>query len=348
MFSKFFKKNFSQPYVIAEIGVNHSCSIELAKKQIFLAKKSGASAVKFQTYKAEKIASKYSLAYWDLKEEKIDSQFHLFKKFDHFNEKEYLQLYNYCRKLKIDFSSTPFDLDSVKFLKKMVKFFKIASSDITNLQLIEAVAKTNLPLVISTGASELDEIKKAVKLIKKFNNNKIVIMHCVLSYPTSNKNANLSAIIDLKQNFKSELIGYSDHTKAETNFNILTTAYILGAKVIEKHFTHNKKLKGNDHYHAFDYKDLMKFRKKIEEINEVLGIGKKIVLNCEKKSRLFARRSLIASKNLEKGHVLSKNDIQIKRPGTGIQPEYLDRVIGKKIKFKKKEDQVLFKKDIIW
>ena len=314
IFSNFFKKN-TQPYIIAEIGVNHNCDIKLAKKQIFLAKKGGANAVKFQTYKAEKIASKYSKYYWDLNEEKTKSQFDLFKKYDHFNEKDYFTLANYCKKIKIDFSSTPFDVECVDYLKKIVKFFKISSSDINNFQLLEKVAKTNLPMVISTGASNIEEIKEAVKIIKKYNKKKITILHCTLSYPTKDNDANIGAISDLKHNFPKNYIGYSDHTKATEDFNVLKLAYLCGAKIIEKHFTHNKKLKGNDHYHSFDKKDLQDFRKQIKEIISIYGIGKKIVLKCEIKSRLNARRSLIINKNLKKGTKISKNDILIKRPG---------------------------------
>lgn len=344
IFSKF-EKRFVQPYIIAEIGVNHNCNIKLAKKQILLAKKGGANAVKFQTYKAEKIASKFSKYYWDLKEEKTKSQFSLFKKYDHFSEKDYNELALYCKKIKIDFSSTPFDIECVNYLKKIVKFFKIASSDITNFQLLEKVAKTKLPMVISTGASTIREIKEAVKFIRKFNKKKITILHCTLSYPTQNKNANIGAINDLRLTFPDNYIGYSDHTKSSKNYEVLSLAYLFGAIIIEKHFTHNKRLKGNDHYHSFDNKDLKNFRKKIDEYISIYGKGKKVVLDSEKKSRLNARRSLIINKNLKKGSRVKKNDISIKRPGIGIQPKFFNKVVGKKLKKDKTEDQVIFWND---
>ena len=345
MFSKYYKSEI-QPYIIAEIGVNHGCDIDLAKKQIFLAKKGGANAVKFQTYKAEKITSKFSNAYWDKKEEKTKSQYELFKKYDLFNEREYIELSKYAKKIGIDFSSTPFDLECIDFLKKIVKFFKISSSDITNHQLIEKVAKTKLPIVISTGASKIEEIKEAIRIIKKNNSNKIVIMHCTLSYPTRDRDANLGAILDMRKNFKRDFIGFSDHTKADKSFRVLTTAYSLGSRVIEKHFTHNKKLKGNDHYHSIDTNDLKLMRYEFKKIIEIFGKKKKFVLKTEIKSRLFARRSLVINKDTIKVTKIFTSDISIKRPGTGIEPKFLKKINGMKLKKNKKADQVLFWKDL--
>ncbi|MBD1172207.1 N-acetylneuraminate synthase family protein, partial [Pelagibacterales bacterium SAG-MED05] len=257
-------------YIIAEIGVNHECSVKVAKKLISLAKKGGADAAKFQTYKAEKIVKKNSKAYWDLKKEKTQSQFELFSKLDKFQPKDYKNLALYCKKLKIDFLSTPFDLESVSFLNPLVPLFKISSSDITNIPLIKKIANCRKPIILSTGASNIEEIKSAIKILKK-GTKKIIIMHCILNYPTKDWNANLSMITDLKKNFPQYIIGYSDHTLPDTNMLNLTTAYLLGAKVIEKHFTHNKKLKGNDHYHSMDVEDLKNLSKNITHINKILG-----------------------------------------------------------------------------
>lgn len=345
MFSKYYNK-IIQPYLVAEIGVNHSGNLNLAKKQIYLAKKGGANAVKFQTYKADKITSKYNQAYWDQREEKTSSQIELFKKYDKFNEKDYILLSKYCKKINIDFSSTPFDLDSVDYLKKIVKFFKISSSDITNFELIKKVAKTNLPICLSTGASNIDEIREARNLIRKYNNKELVIMHCILSYPTRKEDANLLMIEDLKKNFNKELIGYSDHTKPSKNMEIVKTAFILGSRVIEKHFTHNKNLKGNDHYHAMDKFDLLKLRKCFGETIKILGESKKFCIKIEKKSKKYARRSLIAKSNILKGQSLKKSLIILKRPGTGISPKNLYKVLGKKTKKFIKEDQVIKWSDI--
>ena len=244
----FFKK-LKKPYVIAEIGVNHECSLIRAKKMIRLAKNGGADAVKFQTYKAETLASRYSPAYWDLKKEKTNSQFRLFKKYDKFGFNDYKILFKFCKKIKIDFLSTPFDLNAVKYLKKLISFYKIASADINNFPLLQSVGKTKKPVLISTGASTIKEIKEAVKILKKNGSKSIAIMHCILNYPTENNNANLGMIKNLKETFKNKVIGYSDHTVPDKHMSSLLFAYTLGAQIFEKHFTDNKSLKGNDHYH---------------------------------------------------------------------------------------------------
>ena len=172
------------PYIIAEIGVNHECSIEKAKKMISLASSAGANAAKFQTYKAETIASKNSPYYWDLKSEKSINQFELFKKYDKFEKKHYLELSNFCKKKKIEFMSTPFDEDSVEFLNPLLNIYKIASADITNLPLIELIASKKKPVILSTGASTISEIKTSVNILKKNGCNNISLMHCILNYPT--------------------------------------------------------------------------------------------------------------------------------------------------------------------
>ena len=236
------KKHF---YMIAEIGVNHECSIQKAKKLIFQAKLGGAHAAKFQTYKADKIAAKFSKAYWDTKKEKIKSQHQLFSKFDKFTTSDYKILANYCKKKKIDFLSTPFDLDSVDSLNPLVPAFKISSSDISNVPLLRKISSKGKPVLLSTGGANVAEIRSAIKNLNFKKKVKIVLMHCILNYPTKNSNANLLMIKHLSDNFKDYPIGYSDHTLPNASMTNISTAYLLGARVIEKHFTYNKKLKGN-------------------------------------------------------------------------------------------------------
>ena len=185
-------------YFIAEIGVNHEANLKLAKKIILEAKKGGADAIKLQSYKAEKIASKYAKAYWDKKEEKENNQLKLYKRFDKFELNDYEKIIKYCKKIKIDFIITPFDTDTINFFKDKVKYFKISSSDITNFPLIEKICKTKKPIILSTGASSSSEIKMALKLIQKYNN-KITLLHCILNYPTKRYDANLNMIDDLKK-----------------------------------------------------------------------------------------------------------------------------------------------------
>ena len=232
----------SKPYLIAEIGVNHEGSIDTAKYLIDLAKEGGADAVKFQTYKAENLASKNSPAYWDLAKERTTSQYELFKKYDVFNKSEYIELHDYAKKVSIDFLSTPFDIQSVDFLNDMVPFFKIASADITNLPFLRKIASKQKPIILSTGAANKEEIAYAVNVLKENGVNSIAILHCILNYPTTNDNASLNMISDLKNYFPDLIIGYSDHTLPCKSMLTLTTSFLLGAVIIEKHFTHNKML----------------------------------------------------------------------------------------------------------
>ena len=320
-------------YLIAEIGVNHECSLKSAKKLILQAKKAGASAAKFQTYKASNLAKINSKAYWNLKKEKTKTQYKLFSKYDKFDSYEYKILAKFCKKIGIDFLSTPFDLGAVDMLRPIVPLFKVSSSDITNVPLLEKIAETKKPVLISTGASSINEIKNAIKIIQK-GTDKIVIMHCILSYPTVDENANLKMILDLKKKFPKFIIGYSDHTVPDKNMLNTSVAYMLGAKVIEKHFTHNKKLRGNDHYHSMDSKDLELLVNNLKRINTIYGKSEtKKVLNCELKSRKFARRCIVARKNLKKNQKIRENDLITLRPNTiGVPASQWKKIIGKKLK----------------
>ena len=341
--------NYTQskkPYIIAEIGVNHEGSLSLAKELIDQAKEGGANAAKFQTYKAESLAIKNSPSDWDLSKEKIKNKKDLFKKYDKLNLDDYYDLYKYCNKKNIDFLSTPFDLDSVKYFSNFMNFFKIASADITSLPLLREIAITNKPVLLSTGASSLEEIKFAVEAIKSIGNKKIVLLHCILNYPTKNADANLSRILFLKSKFPECGIGYSDHTLPDLNMSILTTSYLLGAKVIEKHFTHNKNLPGNDHYHAMDMHDLKIFNQQIDNIIEIVGHQESEFVKNEKVSRVNARRSIVANTNLKKGSVLNDSNLTFKRPGFGISPIEWDNIIGKKLNKDIVKDHVLKWDDI--
>ncbi len=338
------KKNIfglKSPYFIAEIGVNHGCSMSLAKKQILLAKKNGAHAVKFQSYKAETIASVHSPSYWDKKFNKTSNQYDLFKKYDKFNFKEYFILSNFCKKNGIDFACTPFDLEAVRFLKPLMKFFKIASADITNVPLLQEVAKTKKPVILSTGASNISEIRNALKILKKNGSKEIIILHCILNYPTSDNNANLNMIKDLKFNFKKHIIGYSDHTLPDKEMLNLTLSFLMGAKVIEKHFTHDKKIKGNDHFHSLDGKDLNNFFNKILKVNKISGLSKKIAIPSEKISRINARRSIVLNIDVKKKEVITNKNITTKRPGTGITADNWNKVLGKRFRRNLKSDHIL-------
>ena len=337
------------PFLIAEIGVNFYdiaekeaiSDIDAAKLMISEAKSCGVDAVKFQSYKAETIASKNSPAYWDLSEEPTTSQFELFKKFDKFGADEYRQLADYCKEIGIMFMSTPFDFDSVDYLDEFMDIYKISSSDLTNIPFIKYIASKNKPILLSTGASTLNEIKQAVRAIEEVSTVDIAIMHCVLSYPTDYNDANLLMIKDLVENFKEYEIGYSDHTKPDKDMVVLTTAYNYGAKILEKHFTLDKSLQGNDHYHAMDPSDVRKFRENVSFLSKINGMKNKQPLICESSARKEARRSIVAVSDIKKGSVITEDDLTFKRPGTGIYPSKVDEVIGKVAKEDISEDTLL-------
>ncbi len=332
--------NDYSPYIIAEIGVNHEGSLELAKKLILQARNAGAHAVKFQSYKAEKIASKNSPAYWDITKESTESQYKLFKKYDSFGEKEYIELYEFCKSIGVDFSSTPFDLDAVDFLDPIVPFFKIASADITNIPLLRKVAKTNKPIILSTGASTLPEIMHAVNELEASGAKEIALLHCVLNYPTPMENANLNGIKALEKAFPHIPIGYSDHVVPDQTMSALEVAVLFGACIIEKHFTHDKALPGNDHYHAMDESDLKSFLEKLNKYQLMIGSGRKN-LELERKAIIHARRSIVASKKLPVGTIIDESMIIAKRPGHGISPLHWDEVVGKRVVSEILDDELI-------
>ena len=324
--------NFADPtqiYVIAEVGVNHEGDVERAKELIDGAKEGGAHAVKFQTYKAETLAAIDSPAYWDVSEESTQNQFELFKKFDSFSDEDYKTLSDYCKKVGIDFASTPFSLYAVDLLDPLVSYFKIASADITNYPLIREIATKNKQILLSTGASNIEEIRAAIHEIRKISDQPICVMHCILNYPTAYADANLRMISHLRQEFPDVILGYSDHTKPDNEMTVLSTAVILGAQIIEKHFTLDKGLPGNDHYHSMDVKDLQKFFNKVESFQPILGKPLKNFLESEIPARANARRSLHYLRDLECGETITAEDLIALRPASGIQPNRIDEVIGK-------------------
>ena len=293
-----------KPTIIAEAGVNHGCNLNLALKYIKIAKKSHADAIKFQSYKAEKLVAKISPAYWDTQEEKITSQYDLFKKFDKFNLKDYKKLFLKCKREKILFMSTLFDVDAVDKFDSLLKVYKVSSSDINNVPLLRKIGKKKKHTIISTGASSVSEIKFAIRTLK-LPKNKLCIMHCVLNYPAKDQYLNLNYIKTLKKKFPGYIIGYSDHAKSDSDLAVVEKAFNLGAKIVEKHFTHNKYLKGNDHYHAMSQEDLTRLNVKMLRKKIIEGKYQKD-LSKEKKSILFARRSIFAKKDILKGEFFSE------------------------------------------
>lgn len=327
------------PYIIAEAGVNHEGNIHLAKRLIDETKDGGANAIKFQTYKAEKIASKESPVYWDTSKETTKSQFELFKKYDKFWKKEFKELKKHCDKTGIEFMSTPFDTDSALFLNDLMDVFKISSSDITNKPFIEYICKFGKPIILSTGASYVHEIEDAVGWIQK-QGNKLALLHCILNYPTDDKDANLGMILSLKRKFPDKIIGYSDHTLPK-DMKTLETAALLGAVILEKHITYDKSLPGNDHYHAMDKVDLKTLKRNLRKTLKLFGNFKKHPLRTEKAARQNARRSLVAKKHIPKGQKIKYSDLTYKRPASGISPKDIKEIVGKTAQSAIKEDEIL-------
>ena len=335
--------------LIAEIGVNyydiakkHGVSpIDAAKLMVKEAKQAGVHAVKFQTYKADTLASKNSPSYWDTNEESTTSQFELFKKFDSFSYNEYKELADYCKELDIEFLSTAFDFESADYLYELMNVYKISSSDLSNLPFVEYQAKKGKPILLSIGASNKDEIDRAVQVIKSHNNRPLVLLHCVLEYPTPYKHANLNKIVTLKEKYPDLIIGYSDHTKPDIGADVIKTAFNLGALVVEKHFTLDKNLPGNDHYHAMDAKDARKIIDGINFVNTIRGSYELKYLESELISRKNARRSLVSKVKIQAGQVITKEMLTFKRPGTGVSPSEIDEVIGKTVNQNIDEDTTI-------
>lgn len=316
-----------KPYIIAEAGVNHGGDIDTAKRLIREAKEGGADAIKFQTYKADRLASKNSPAYWDLTKESTKSQYELFKKYDSFGREDFEELKKYCDMYRIEFLSTPFDIESAIFLNNFMDVFKISSSDITNKPFIEFICSFDKPIILSTGASTLNEIQDAKMWVDHYGN-QLALLHCVLNYPTNDDHAHLGRIIGLKKAFPETIIGYSDHT-VPNQMKILEIASLLGARIIEKHFTYDKTLPGNDHYHAMDKEDLKMFHHNFDKITQFIGTFEVTYDTSEEVARKNARRSLVAKHDIPLGKVISGDDVTWKRPASGISPKFIDQIIGK-------------------
>lgn len=317
-------------YVIAEAGVNHNGSLVRAKELIRKAAESGADAIKFQTYKADKLVTKTAPRFWDWKGEKKKggTQHDSYSLLDKFPLKHYPELIKTCKKYDIEFLSTPFDEESAAALVKFgMKAIKVSSSDVTNLPFLKNLAKYKIPMLVSVGASTVGEIEEAVQAIESVGNRKIVIMQCTLVYPTPFEHANLRVISTLATMFPEYPIGLSDHTLGT---HIPPAAVALGARMVEKHYTVDKTLKMSaDHWLSVDPRELKEMVQAIRHVEAALGTSKKYVIPAEKHTYLYDKRSLVAACDIPKGTVITKEMLTHKRPGTGIRPKYVDVIIGR-------------------
>lgn len=322
------------PYLVAEIGVAHGGSLDRAIAMVRLAATGGADAVKFQAYKADKLAHPDSPTYFQQNGKPAKTQREFFARYDKFGPREYEILAAEAKSVGVDFLCTPFDIQAVEWLNPLVPAWKIASADITNVPLLRAVINTQKPIILSTGAATLREIQRATAIVWSYGAMRdLALLHCVLSYPTPREQANLLAISELQRHFDWVTVGYSDHTLATPDMETCVFAYCLGARIIEKHFTDNKSEPGNDHYHSMDVHDLRKLRMRLNETMKLLGQGdKETIPAVEAPARQYARRGLYAAKSLTAGHRLTPEDIAVLRPAARIGPEDWDGVIGRRLK----------------
>ncbi len=331
-----------KPFFILEIGCNFEGDVSRAEEMIRIAAKEGADAVKFQTFVPEKIVTRTAPKFWDIEGCPGQTQYEEFSQTPLLKFDEYRYLKKIADDEGIIFFSTPSDEDSADMLEKLdVPLYKISSMDITHLPLLRHVAAKNKPVIISTGAASMEEIKEAVGILESQGNGQIAILHCVTNYPTQVQDVNLNMMKHLMETFPQYPVGYSDHTLDSVSNSVLIAAVALGAKVIEKHFTFDKTRPGYDHAISADYDDLNRLMKGFDTVGRVLGSSAKVPLACEEKARRWARRSLVAKKDIGKETMITKEMIIVKRPATGIAPRCLEEIVGKKAKRDIKEDEVL-------
>lgn len=330
-------------FIIAEAGVNHNGSIEKAKKLIDAAVEAGVDAVKFQTFNTDKLVTKKApkANYQNETTDKDESQYNMLKKLE-LSKKDHMILLDYCSEKNIKFMSTPFSFDTVDLLEEIgIDIYKIGSSDTNNLPLLKYIASKNKMIILSTGMSNLTEVSEAVDTIKETGNNNLILLHCISNYPAEYENINLKVMNTMKKAFDL-IIGYSDHT---LGIEVPIAAVAMGAKVIEKHFTLDKNMEGPDHKASLNPEELKQMVSSIRNIEKSLGDSIKKPTTNEIDNKNTVRKSLVINKKMNKNEVIKKENIEIKRPGTGIKPKFLDIINGMKLIRDVKEDQILVWED---
>ena len=328
-------------FIIAEAGVNHNGSLDIAKKMVDAAVSAGADAIKFQTFNAESLVSKYApkAVYQKITADKDESQLEMLKRLE-LDINAHKKLLYYCRKKKIVFVSSPFDIKSIDLLSHLgLKIFKIPSGEITNLPYLRKVGSLRKKLIVSTGMSTLKEVKDALDVLVRSGTRKqdITLLHCNTEYPTPFKDVNLLAMLTIKNRLGISA-GYSDHTKG---IEVSIAAAALGASVIEKHFTLAKNMPGPDHKASLDPTELKIMVNAIRNMEAALGSGVKIPSRSERKNIQIVRKSIVAAKVIRKGETLDPENITVKRPGNGISPMRWDDVPGRKAKRNFKADEII-------
>ena len=332
-------------FVIAEIGPNHNGSYKRAAKMIKLIKDSGVDAVKFQLANPHDVYCKDAFkANYQVKNTGKGSIIEMSKK-NQLKKEDHLKISKLCKKFKLEYMCSAFDLKSLKYLvnKLKIKRIKIPSGEIKSLDQLQYLSNIKKKIILSTGMSSIEEIKKSIKILNKNFKKNITLLHCVSSYPAVNKDLNLNIINELRKKFKCS-IGYSDHFIGE---EACLAAVAMGAQVIEKHVTLSKKMVGPDHKSSSNIEEFIKLVKKIRKLEIMLGKSKKKVLKNELDVQKVARKSIVSKTFLKKGQVLTRTDITFKRPGTGIDPMKYRKIIGKKLRRNILENKLILSRDLI-
>jgi N-acetylneuraminate synthase/sialic acid synthase len=325
-------------YVIAEIGHNHQGNLKVALDMIKVAAQSGVNAIKFQKRSNKGLYTKkmYNKPYDN--EDSFGLTYGEHREFLEFDFDEFTALKKCAGENNLEFMCTAFDFESVDFLEKLgITSYKVASGDLTNIHLLEYIARLNKPIFLSTGASTLDEVRMAYEAILK-HHNKLCLLHTVCSYPTEYSDLNLKVIETLKKEFPEAIIGYSGH---DNGILAAVIAYMLGATVLEKHFTINRSWKGTDHKFSLEPEGLRKQVRDLRRVDISLGSGKKLASDIEKNAKVKMAKSIYTNKALSKGDILKRDDICIKSPGEGLPPYYIDKVINKRLKTDLPEESLI-------
>ena len=337
-----FRKS-QQSFVIAEIGHNHQGSLDKAREMFSAAKYAGVNAVKLQKRNNRTLFTKklYNQAYDN--ENSYGATYGEHREALEFNRDQYLELQQFAKELDLIFFATPFDFESVDFLADLdMPAYKIASADLINTPLQKYIAKVGKPIFLSTGGGTMEDIRRAADTILPLNSN-LCILHCTASYPANVEDMNLNVIPLLMEEYPNQVIGLSDH---ENGIDAASIAYMLGARVFEKHFTMNRAWKGTDHSFSLEPEGMRKLVRNLNRIPVLLGDGKKRLFESEKKPLLKMSKSLVAAANLASGHKLTENDISIKSPGGGLPPYELDNILGKTLKEALAEDDVILSENL--
>lgn len=328
-------------FIIAEAGVNHNGSIDTARKLIDVAVDARADAVKFQTFKAENVVSRFAAKaeYQKKTTDADESQFDMIKMLE-LNEDAHKELMGYCRDKGIIFLSTPFDLESIGMLGNLgIEIFKIPSGEITNLPYLRKIGRLKKKVILSTGMADLEEIGNAINVLTEYGTRKddITVLHCNTDYPTSMRDVNLLAMLTIRDAFKVK-VGYSDHTPG---IEVPVAAVALGASIIEKHFTLDKNMSGPDHKVSLEPDELKAMVNAIRNVEKALGNGIKKPSRSEMKNIQVVRKSIVAAKDIKKGEVFGEDNITVKRPAGGISPMEWDNILGKRAKRDFRGDELI-------